>query len=1271
MTCDDMTPDDGPIVPPCDMCVSGGDCGVVDVVKLNAGPQCTNDATVVENTTNRVTAVANTTPCARAAAQATGLTLVYSARLYGVPCRVLLDTGAEVSFVNSRWLRKHAAPVYFGAPMLVTTANNESMKLSVKSALSLRIGNHQSQVVLTALPDMLPGVSVILGMDWLKQHVSTIDIRTGVCAVRSSAGTIKLRPVRRVPDAIECCAARLRELRGAPQFVSAARASKELKRGCRAWLCLVQHDGLIERGNAPGCAMAVATVSDAHVQGLDQAKLDALLAEYRDVFEPLKSLSEGSDVVHPVPTLPDHPPPYRKPYRMTPAEHAEVKRQVEDLLTKGFIEPSSSPYGAPVLFVQKKDGTLRMCIDYRQLNKITVRDRYPLPRIDDLLDRIARCKLFSSLDLQSGYHQIRIAEADVPKTAFTTPIGHFQFKVLCFGLTNAPATFQRVMNRVFAPYLNQFVLVYLDDVLVMSRDPEEHLAHLRLVLQALRDHGFKAKASKCEFGRASLKFLGHVVSGGGVHVDPDKLKVLRDWPVPRSVNALRSFLGLANYFRRFVRNYSTIAAPLYGLTSDAAHDYTWDAWRPVELHAFNAMKVALTSPPVLAVPDPNRPYTVMSDASDLGCGAVLLQDGRVVAFTSRKFTGAELNYATGEKELLGLIHALKEWRCYVEGSPVRLLTDHHPLTYLKTQAVLSRRQTRWMQFLERYDYTIEYQRGADNVVADPLSRHPDFVSVAVTTRARAAREALEVQNVRAPAPEPPASSELHVIEPEVAATDAVDPPKRGRKRPRELSIEDALREGYAQDDHFRDSAHTYDFDQDEDGLWWYNMRLVVPDVEALRTRIISEHHDTPLAGHRGINKTIELVQRHFWWKTLRGDVTSFVQTCDVCQRSKASRQAPAGLLRPLPVPGERWVSVTMDMVVKLPHTKRGYDSVLVFVDRLSKYVHFVPTTEQLSAKGFAKLFVQNVVANHGMPQEVISDRGSTWHNKFWKHVCRMVGLRHYMSTAYHPQTDGQSERTIQVLKDVLRAFVGPHQSDWDTWLPLAQFAVNNSFHESIANTPFFVNYGMHPRTPMTVNLPTEAPEATDFVNHIQSCVQRASEAMERAQERMARYANKSRRDARFTVGDLVLLKSDHIRFKAKGARKLFHKYVGPFRVEAVFGEGGNSVRLALPKHGGWERLNPTFNVAQLKQYRARPGGTPDFCPPALETEQGQPVYEVEAIVGHRLSSGVKPVVSHYLVRWRGWPPEHDTYEPIDAVVGCRKLIDEYRKANNVECEEAT
>ncbi|KAJ9507426.1 hypothetical protein QJQ45_006396 [Haematococcus lacustris] len=339
---------------------------------------------------------------------------------------------------------------------------------------------------------------------------------------------------------------------------------------------------------------------------------------------------------------------------MSKPEHDELRRQITDLLAKGLIEPSSSPFAAPVLFVQKKSGELRMCIDYRQLNKITIRDQYPLPRIDDLFDQLAGKTVFSSLDLQAGYHQIRIPAEDVPKTAFRTPEGHYQFKVLCFGLTNAPATFQRVMNEAFAEVINDCALVYLDDILVMSENTEQHLVHLRRVFDLLRRNKFYAKLSKCEFMKRTLMFLGHIISAQGISVDPCKVTAISNWPVPTSLKTLQSFLGAANYVRKFVHNFSTIAAPLTNLTGPKKDSFPWKAWPQAELDAFNALKQAISNVPMLKLPDHSKPFQVHCDASLEGIGAVLMQDGYPLAYYSRKLIPAEVNYTTGEQELLAL-----------------------------------------------------------------------------------------------------------------------------------------------------------------------------------------------------------------------------------------------------------------------------------------------------------------------------------------------------------------------------------------------------------------------------------------------------------------------------------------------------------------------------------------------------------------------------------------------------------------------------------------
>ncbi|KAJ9522449.1 hypothetical protein QJQ45_008265 [Haematococcus lacustris] len=429
------------------------------------------------------------------------------------------------------------------------------------------------------------------------------------------------------------------------------------------------------------CCMCLLTVMPDLVHaydvllGADWLTVQGALVDYVDKTLTLRTpqgLPPERAVGHSIPLQPDGKPPARPSYRMSKPEQDELRKQITDLLAKGLIEPSSSPYAAPVLFVQNKSGELRMCIDYRQLNKITIRDQYPLPRIDDLFDQLAGKTVFSSLDLQAGYHQIRIPAEDVPKTAFRTPMGHYQFKVLCFGLTNAPATFQRVMNEAFAEVINDCALVYLDDILVMSKDSEEHLVHLRRVFDLLRKNKFYAKLSKCEFMQRTLKFLGHIISAQGISVDPCKVTAISEWPVPTSLKTLQSFLGAANYVRKFVHNFSTIAAPLTNLTGPKKESFPWKAWPQAELDAFNALKQAISNVPMLKLPDHSKPFQVHCDASLEGIGAVLMQDGYPLAYYSRKLIPAEINYTTGEQELLALVSACQQWRCYLEGVPFTL-----------------------------------------------------------------------------------------------------------------------------------------------------------------------------------------------------------------------------------------------------------------------------------------------------------------------------------------------------------------------------------------------------------------------------------------------------------------------------------------------------------------------------------------------------------------------------------------------------------------------
>jgi Reverse transcriptase (RNA-dependent DNA polymerase). len=403
---------------------------------------------------------------------------------------------------------------------------------------------------------------------------------------------------------------------------------------------------------------------------------------------------------------------------MAANELAEVKKQLEELKEKGYIRPSTSPWGAPVIFVEKKDKTKRMCVDYRALNEVTIKNKYPLPRIDDLFDQLKGATVFSKIDLRSGYHQLRIREEDIPKTAFTTRYGLYEFTVMSFGLTNAPAFFMNLMNKVFMEYLDKFVVVFIDDILIYSQSEEDHQHHLRLVLGKLREHQLYAKLSKCEFWLSEVKFLGHVISAKGVAVDPETVTAVTEWKQPKTVTQIRSFLGLAGYYRRFIENFSKIARPMTQLLKKEEKF----VWSPQCEKAFQTLKEKLVSSPVLILPDTRKDFMVYCDASRQGLGCVLMQDGHVVAYASRQLRPHEGNYPTHDLELAAVVHALKIWRHYLIGNRCEIYTDHKSLKYIFTQSDLNLRQRRWLELIKDYDVGIHYHPGKANVVADALSQ---------------------------------------------------------------------------------------------------------------------------------------------------------------------------------------------------------------------------------------------------------------------------------------------------------------------------------------------------------------------------------------------------------------------------------------------------------------------------------------------------------------------------------------------------------------------
>ena len=776
------------------------------------------------------------------------------------------------------------------------------------------------------------------------------------------------------------------------------------------------------------------------------------------------------------------------------------------------------------------------------------------------------------------------------------------------------------MNSVFHAHLGKSVLVYLDDILIMSKNITEHIGHVRTVLVLLREHKLYAKLSKCSFCSPELNFLGHVISAEGIKVDPAKTAVVRAWPKPKTLKELQAFLGLANYFRRFIPGYGTMSAPLTSLTSAAHASFNWDTdWDDTHESAFQAVKSALSDPAVLQMPDFTKPFEVRTDASCVGTGGVLMQDGKPVAYCSQKLSPAEKNYTTTEQELLALIHACRAWRCYLESDkPVTLVTDHHPLTFLKTQPLLSRRQARWLIELQRFHFEITYIPGASNTVADALSRSPHlsegteptdpFAELNVITRSSKRSISFAEDTVFEPPPlaGPPLKKKSHTLR-------LVKPP----------SLEEDLTEGdsywvdrlldaYRDDPLFSDPDYLANVTKNDKGLFLSPTgQILVPSDTALRFDIIGEFHCPPTAGHISAERTLHSMKQYFQWGGMNTDTHTYIMSCESCQRVKSSNRRKHGAPQALPIPTVRWESVTFDLITKLPESD-GFDSICVFVDRLTKMTHFVACKESMTAADFAQLFIDNIVRLHGLPAEVISDRGIQWNNEFWKSLCSLLKIKHKMSSAYHPQTDGQTERMNRTLEEMLRAYIPVTGDNWSRSLACAEFAINNAKQASTKETPFFLNYGYTPHTPITLEfrdtVKHPSVKSGTFAKLMADNLIKAKRCLEIARNNMLRQGS-STTDVKYDPGDLVLLSTRNFRFEGH-CRKLMPKWVGPFSVDTMTGP----VNVKLVLHDDWKKLHPVFHVNLVKRYTPGHGYRPP--PPPVSFEEGEPVFIVESILDH-------------------------------------------------------
>ncbi|KAG1940254.1 retrotransposable element, partial [Pimephales promelas] len=892
-------------------------------------------------------------------------------------------------------------------------------------------------------------------------------------------------------------------------------------------------------------------------------------------------------------------------YSLSVPERKALEDYLSVALDAGTIVPSSSPAGAGFFFVQKKDGSLRPCIDYRGLNDITIKNRYPLPLMSSAFEILQGARVFTKLDLRNAYHLVRIREGDEWKTAFNTPLGHFEYRVLPFGLVNAPAVFQALINDVLRDMLNVFVFVYLDDILIFSPSLQIHVQHVRRVLQRLLENCLYVKAEKCTFHAPSVTFLGSVISAEGIEMDPAKVQAVVNWPVPKSRVELQRFLGFANFYRRFIRSFSQVAAPLTALTSVK----TCFRWSDSAQGAFDLLKNRFTSAPILITPDISKQFIVEVDASEVGVGAILSQrslaDNKVhpCAFFSHRLSPSERNYDVGNRELLAIRLALGEWRQWLEGAtiPFVVWTDHRNLEYIRSAKRLNARQARWALFFARFEFVISYRPGSKNTKPDALSRLFDSPEVPIDPEGILPKGRV-------------VGATIWGIERQVKRALSHTPAPRACPR----------------------------------GL------LFVP--VPTRLAVLQWAHSAKLAGHPGVRGTLASIRQRFWWPTRERDTRRFVAACSVCAQTKSGNSPPAGLLRPLPIPSRPWSHIALDFVTGLP-ASAGKTVILTVIDRFSKAAHFIPLAKLPSAKETAQVIVENVFRIHGLPTDIVSDRGPQFTSQFWREFCRLIGASVSLSSGFHPQSNGQAERANQTVGRILRSLSFRNPASWSEQLPWAEYAHNSLPSSATGLSPFQSSLGYQPPLFSSQLADSNVPSAQAFVQRCERTWRRVRSALCRYRAQTVRAANKRRtKSPRYCRGQSVWLSTLNLPLKTT-SRKLTPRFIGPFRIAQIVSPV--AVRLVLPRY--LRRVHPVFHVSCVKPVIRAPIRSPS---PPIRVE-GAPIYRVRKILDMR----PRGRGHQFLVDWEGYGPEERSWVPSRDLLD-RSLIDDFLRSRRVSSSEA-
>ncbi|UYV81689.1 K02A2.6-like, partial [Cordylochernes scorpioides] len=843
----------------------------------------------------------------------------------------------------------------------------------------------------------------------------------------------------------------------------------------------------------------------------EKEQLKQVLERYEDLFS--SGLGRSNLAKHRIDTE-DAKPIKHKPYRVSAKEREIIKEQIDEMLRDGIIRPSSSPWSFPVILVKKRDGNYRFCVDYRKLNDVTVKDVYPIPRIDEVLDTLQGSKYFSAIDLKSGYWQVEVEEKDKEKTAFTTAHGLYEFNVMPFGLCNAPATFERNMENMLGNLRWQICLCYLDDVIIYSSDFSTHLKRIEAVLKCFREANLKLNNKKCQFAFEELEILGHITNQHGIKPAEHNIKAIKDFPRPKKIKEVQSFLGMCSYYRKFIKGFSKIADPLTSLIKKNV-PFTWTENQE---KAFQTLKVALINPPILGHFDPNAITYIHTDASNIGLGATLVQKfgdkEKVISYLSRTLSKPEQNYSTTEKECLAVVWSMSKLRPYLYGRHFKIVTDHHALCWLKNLKDPTGRLARWALKIQEYNFEIIHKSGKKHLDADGLSRGPlpenewdeDYERLFLN----------------------------QIIDEKDDFIENIKENLSGNKR----SITQNFKE---------ENGCLYKKNPNPEGRAWL---LVVPKKR--RKEVMSEYHNHMLNGHLGVARTTYRLKNKYYWPSMLKDVSEFVKTCHLCQSRKGSNHLPSGLLQPIPPANYPFERIGIDFVGPLPSTKRRRKWIIVLTDYYTKYAETKAVSEA-TVKEVSTFLIEHIILRHGAPRFLISDRGSQFTSNLMKEVMKMCKVKHCFTTSYHPQTNGLTERLNRTLINMISMYVNTDQKNWDEILPFITHAYNTTIQETTGYSPFFLLFG---REPMSLlddeNIPTDS-NMDDYDEYIENYLDKIARTRqvvinntEKTQERMKRNYDKKHNEKIYEPGHLVAVWTP-VR-KIGKCEKLLRKYFGPYRI---------------------------------------------------------------------------------------------------------------------------